>query len=461
MLAQRFALCALASVGIFLVGCADTPQFVSNDGGGGTTRDSGNRQSSEWYDPGVTRPSCAGQEAEITGIVLAPNGKDPVPGATVFVPSATPELFPPEVRCEVCGSLGTGYNFWTATSGPDGRFKLAGVCPGEVNVVMQNGRFRRLVRVNVPASGSVELTSEQSRLPRRTGEFGPFDAIPRIAVATGDFDKMECVLRKMGIERFDLFEASKYLNSPAPNTLIPFSALVGDLSKMLAYNVIFINCTDDVFEAELSKAKVRENISAYVKAGGRFYVTDWSYDWVEQIETMSKYIDFEPGDSSDAPEPHNAATTGAGGLKVDGIIKDATLAKWLGNFPGAVRTVGGESVTPIEHFLGKWVVMRKSHKDSQVWVEGKVSSLRSEPGYFTDETRPLTVTFKFENCGKVLFTSYHTKGRDDQYLEDFFGGVRPNPMPFPQYCQNDELSPQERILEFLIFDIARCVKPIG
>ena len=67
------------------------------------------------------------------------------------------------------------------------------------------------------------------------------------------------------------------------------------------------------FEDELKKPEVRQKLEAYVQAGGRLYVTDWSYDWLEQVETLSKYIDFEPGQSNEAPEPQNAATLGLGG----------------------------------------------------------------------------------------------------------------------------------------------------
>ena len=40
--------------------------------------------------------------------------------------------------------------------------------------------------------------------------------------------------------------------------------------------------------------------------------------------------------------------------------------------------------------------------------------------------RPLTVTFNFKNCGKILYSSYHTEGRDDEIQ---FGAKA-----FPNYC---------------------------
>ena len=96
-----------------------------------------------------------------------------------------------------------------------------------------------------------------------------------------------------------------------------------------------------------------------------------------------------------------------------------------------------------------WVIMNSVGKDVKLWVEG---AIKSRDGSING-TRPLTVTFNFENCGKILYTSYHTEGRDDELLSFL-------PKPYPSYCGTGAWSPQDRILEYLIFDIANCVKPI-
>jgi len=420
---------------LFAPGCSS--KFVTADGGSDAT----------WgYEtqvgPGPGRPGCPGQETTLSGTVLAPNQTDPVPGATVFIPSQVPELFPPSVQCEVCGSLGSASNWWATTSAANGRFTLSGVCPGRRPLVLQNGRFRRLVYVDVPAGGRVELTAAQTRLPRRSQEFELVDAVPKIAAAAGDYDKMECVLRKIGLEdnAIDLYENAELNKSPAQ--LTPFSTLVNDLARMKTYNIIFINCTQPVFEGELKKPTVRQNIAEYIQAGGRFYVTDWSYAWIEQVEALSPSVDFEPGPSGAAPEAPDAAKIGGDGLRVTATLKDPQLVEWLGQFPGA--TQNGQSL--IEHFVGDWVMMSSASKDVKVWVEGQV---KSGDGAVSG-VRPLTVTFNFKNCGKVLFTSYHTEGREGELF----------PLPFPGYCGTGAPSPQDRILEYLIFDIASCVKPL-
>ncbi len=444
----RITVLATLSLLLAAASCSTTP-FDDSAGDGGGAQDSGAGGGEGSVDP--FRPSCPGEETTITGTVLAPNGKDPVPGASVFIPASVPELFPPDVKCEVCGTLGNSANLWFTTSKPDGTFTLDGVCPGQRFVVFQNGRFRRVIQIEVPPKQALAVPANLSRLPNKNAEQHPADAIPKIAVATGDYDKMECVLRKMGLAdgSYDLYEGAAVLGGIG--SYPEFKSLVGDLNKMKQYNIIFINCTRNTFEKELENPAIRQNIQQYVQSGGRLYVTDWSYDWIEQVETLAPFLDFEPEKSAATPEEVDKAALGEIGLQLQATIKQPQLAEWLALFP---NTVSGDKAH-IEHFLDGWVMIRPQadlHEDVKVWVEGDVYSAAAS-GHDIRGIRPLTVTFNFENCGKILFSSYHTAGRDDE-LQPF-----PMPKPFPQYCQ-PSFSPQDRILEYLIFDIANCVEPI-
>jgi len=431
-----------------LWGCKGDEIFYGGVDGGGSgyydlyvpTGDRGN--------PGVGQPKCAlNSKATITGRVTAPNQADPVPGAAVYIPSNMPELFPAEVKCEVCANPGSnGNRMYTTVTSYDGRFTLSGVCPGKYWFVMQNGRFRRAIQINVPKAGNVKITAGQSRLPRKNREFTIHDAVPKIAVATGDYDKMECVLRKMGLDTsaYHLYEGAKLLKNKALNKTL--ADLVKNYNLLKTYNIVFINCSDNTFETQLKSSLVQQNLKKYVSSGGRLYVTDWSYDWIEQLPDLAKFIDFEPGASGASPEAQNAAALGKNGLKIYADIKDSKLAKWLGQFSGAIQN--GKSL--ISHFLTGWVIMKSVSKEVKTWVTGVIRSTNGA----IQGSRPLTVTFNYNNCGKALFSSYHTEGRDDELK-----GWPPVAKPFPQYCAG-KFSPQDRILEYLIFDIANCVTPI-
>ncbi len=380
----------------------------------------------------------------ISGVVTAPNGIDPVPGAAVFVPQGSITEFPPEVRCEVCDQL-TDISVVSTTTNTDGSFTLGPIPtrtdqpPGEtVQVVTQMGRFRKLVQVTIDNPCSTNpLANSNFQLPGRNE--GDFHSIPNIAVATGDYDVMECVLLKIGLEQgeFDLYEG-QFLGSD-PATVGGFNELLMDLNKMKSYNIIFINCASDTHESMLTNPTIRQNIENYVLSGGRLYVTDWSYDYVEQVENFSPLIDFEPGMSSGAPEPMNAAALGSGGIEVDATVLDQEMVEWL----NAVEAVSGDEVinasnqVHIGHFLASWVQQFQvpAMDGVKVWLEGNA-----------DGQRPLTTTFDYAMCGRVLYSSYHTAGREGIGLETY-----------PAYCDAGPLSPQERVLEYLIFHIADCI----
>jgi len=72
---------------------------------------------------------------------------------------------------------------------------------------------------------------------------------------------------------------------------------------------------------------------------------------------------------------------------------------------------------------------------------------------FSKGTRPLTVTFDYKQCGRVHYSTYNTE---------------PNAVPddtpmnrYPLCGGRTTFNPQERLLEYLIFETAQCVGPIG
>jgi hypothetical protein len=127
------------------------------------------------------------------------------------------------------------------------------------------------------------------------------------------------------------------------------------------------------------------------------------------------------------------------------MVLDADMAAWL----NAVEAVTGEAIISdqgrvhISHFLVGWVMQHQvpAAENVKVWLTGDVS------GGSVSGERPLTTTFDYNNCGRVLYTSYHTHGREGLGTE-----------PFPTYCSSDGLSPQERVLEYLILHIADCIE---
>lgn len=422
------------------------PSSGSEGGGGSGGGDGG----AGGGGPDVGNECPDGTSTTLSGRVVAPNGVDPIPFARVYVASQIAP-FPDGVSCDVCADT-AGSALVSTVTAVDGTFTLGPIPtradqpPGEtIQLVAQKGRFRKVETVAVAqpcaANGS---TDDLHALP---GKNAGDDTIPRIAVVTGDYDVMECVLRELGLEAgsFDLYNGIKSLVGGTPGVEGQFSALLGDLDRMKQYNIIFINCSDNEFENQLSDAGVRANIDAYVSAGGRLYVTDWSYDYLEQVPSLAPVIDFAPSPSGESPETRNQAAVGKGGIETDASVLDESLASWL----AAVEEVTGDELISdagtvhIEHFLADWAMQLAvpARDTSKVWLEGQVS------GGGVSGVQPLTTTYDHNECGRVLYSSYHTAGGKRDWPND----------PFPSYCGSQRLSPQERVLLYLILHVADCI----
>jgi hypothetical protein len=125
---------------------------------------------------------------------------------------------------------------------------------------------------------------------------------------------------------------------------------------------------------------------------------------------------------SGSPQPVDGANVGVAGT-YSGNVDDVGLKAWLGNF-------GISSPVSIQGFLNPWSVQQSLAKTSTQIVDGTVSTSTGSADV------PLTTQFDVSSCGRVIYSSYHTAG----------GSVSPG-----------NLLPQERILEYLMFEVATCV----
>ena len=139
--------------------------------------------------------SCAGgKTTTISGTVYAPNGVDPLPNVTVYIPNAPVDAFTPTVSCPVAGQAPSGSPLVGTTTNADGTFTLVNAPVGSnIPLVVVSGRWRR--QVVIPGTVACADTPFPVNMPRNKAE----GDIPRIAIATGSQDSVECVLRKVGL----------------------------------------------------------------------------------------------------------------------------------------------------------------------------------------------------------------------------------------------------------------------
>jgi hypothetical protein len=375
------------------------------------------------WSPEDPPPSCA---ASIRGVVRFPNGIQPVPGAQVYVP-ASGEAATRTGTCGQCIESASVYAY--AETGVDGSFTLAGVPEGSWRVVIEKGKFSRTAEVTVGCGDHLTLDDETTRLPRNRSE----GSIPSIAIGTGAFDFMQDVVAKMGLDEVDLYDGDGLGGGPS------LEMLLHDRARLTAYDVVFLNCGSLPEEGDpwgggtsiVDDTAVLENLRALVEGGGRLYVTDEAYDYVERA--FPRYVEYAiPGGDglSERAEPEDAAEIGDDLSTVRGQVHDADLAAWLSQ----VGAMDGDRV-PIQGMIGGWAVIRRVDETrAKVWVSGAASWGAGAPDSGRG-TVPLTVTYD-RGCGRVLYTSYHTVGE---------GASR-------------AMAPQELILAYLTLEIGTCIE---
>jgi len=385
--------------------------------------------------------------------VYAPNGLSfnpplTVSGALVYVSDFPPQPISSTVMCERCTDVPAGA-IWVKSE-PDGSFELD-VWAGSYVLVIQKGQFRLVRAVVVGANQTLDLEPTDTTLPSRNSGDGN-ETIPKIALLSGRFDKLEDLFAKLGFAtlssdgrevvwdgnvQFDVWDNGGNM-PPEGNPARKGKALdlLTNLELMKTYHIIFIPCSA-ANEAVVKNTTVQDNLRAYVKAGGKLYVADWSYDYLRQTWDM---VHFD-GDDGRTVGSANSASYEYAPYDSGGRAVDEDLFKWLEAQQtgwGADNLILKENwdwITSLsEGYLGE-VEGEPFMAKPNVIVEGPREDGASWKTVSSSEIYPLTVGFPF-GCGRVLYTTYHTVGE----MSGPHAGIEV----------------QERILVYLIMEIGVC-----
>jgi hypothetical protein len=428
---------------------------------------------------------CDGGSTTITGTVVAPTdctkgfcptgvtAGDPIYNATVFVPKDPITALTAGAVCDLC-SMPTPA-LVQATTGIDGTFTLTNPPTGPgVKVVIQLGRWRRVLTLNVVPCTNNALTTAQTRLPRKQAEFDPNDNIPRFAISTGNVDVMECVLRKMGIDdsefvdpnlnasgipqaagRVQIYQATPLTGGNGnPGSVISGSTLAdsslwGKQATINSYDAVLFPCTG----GQDNKTKAAQDVvTNYANAGGRIFTTHYSYVW--EYNTYNNTTNKVPwgcgkgcttaGRTVGAWNPDTSYTAQFTGFVDQTFPKGSALAQWLQQAAVAASTTLGQ--IPVN-------VVRKDIDSISIGQQWLYST---DPPNVGPPQFPLHFTFNTDvtlpaaqQCGRVVYSDFHVENS---------GGS--SGVTFPTECNgNSPLTPQEKLLEFMLFDLTSCVQP--
>jgi hypothetical protein len=394
--------------------------------------------------------ACAGgSRTTLSGTVYAPAGTLPLYNVTVYVPNRELEPIVEGASCSTCDASVSGSPVASALTDTAGRFTLTDVPVGEnIPLVMQVGKWRRQVilpRVD-PCTENVLTDSSLTRLPANQSE----GDLPRIALSTGALDALECLLRKVGVSdsefsnpegtgRVHLFAGHLGTSSYAPalNGGASFAtsgtALWDQLASFQRYDVVLLSCEGDEYLEE-KPAVARQALFDYLNGGGRAFLSHWHKIWLQEGPLpFPEMVRFNNRD-----DDLNVSAT------VDtSFPKGAALAEWLVNVqgstaPGVVDLVDAQNTAASENPLY-----------AQRWIYDPLDGATGAPSvkYVTANT-PLGAPAA-EQCGRTVYSDIHVSSGDDS---------APG-LPFPTGCTSTGLSPQEKVLIYMLFDLSACIVP--
>jgi hypothetical protein len=313
----------------------------------------------------------------ISGTVLAPNGVLPLSNALVYVTAQKPDPIPEGAYCDECVTLPDGT---FAISAPDGTYSFTTDMPkGPAYIVVQKGQFRRVRPVTIDKEGALSIPKDDTTIPGKP-DVAKGDDVPKMVILkdSTDFDRIDDSLGKLGIAGIEVRTDRTLLQNKA---------------ELMKYHVVFVPCgsQDDPITTD---ATAQQNMNDFVQAGGKLYVTDWSYEFVRQ--PFPGYLSWEG----------ETATVGsaASGNEWDApaTATDQGLADWLTATGDATFTVKGNwtKLTSVNTQSGLDEKGATVDVTPKVWVTAQSST----SGALT----PTTVSFQ-NKCGRVLFSTYHTE----------------------------------------------------
>jgi hypothetical protein len=262
----------------------------------------------------------------------------------------------------------------------------------------------------------------------------------------------------------------------APESFDPTNGLWATQGQLMPYDVVLLSCEGgETYNAN------PQALEGYLNAGGRAFASHFHYAWFSgPIDSTGVNTYEAPSDWSNLAQWSGGEgggggggfgggggggsctnSTFSGGAPVGGVIdlklnngsgqafsKGVTLDTWLDE-NGALGGVSGVANTELPIYQPKYnALVSSSNSESQPWITADPSA---------DETNS-TLYFSFDTpvgsstpCGRAVFSDLHVGGNPATCDND--------KKPPPSSCDNVDLSPQEKALEFMLFDLSSCVIP--
>jgi len=295
--------------------------------------------------------------------------------------------------------------------------------------------------------------------------------MPRIAIATGSVDPMECLLLKVGIDPAEIQPDSAnkriafFTGLHSPGTTMKGAAsaktLYSSLDTLMKYDIVMLPCeggeydqsTDSGFTGKPLNPDPRGLFVQYVNMGGRLFTTHYSYDWLTypnspfNVITKTLVNGMWDKDQSDYPADDTATTVAQ---LVTSFPKGKAFADWL-QAAGAASAPNTLNINAIRHDIDD-INMSVMPPLAQAWATDTMEGGAAGIAHLTFNTPlnpPMTPEGGEGYCGRVLFSDFHVASNE----------VSGTTNTFPGACVSGDLTDQEKALAFMLFDLSACVQP--
>jgi hypothetical protein len=209
--------------------------------------------------------------------------------------------------------------------------------------------------------------------------------------------------------------------------------------------MVILSCEGEQYANTKPKAAM-DHLKAYADAGGRVFLSHWQDVWLEGSTSDTANGTQKPAVWSDIAQFDDAGAA-PGDPAVDTIDevnnpKGQSFATWMLD-PG----VGGSaSRDQILVHSARANAKSVDNTKAERWVN-LIGATSIQPQMF-QFTTPNEVSSD-QRCGKVVFSDMHVHENDSLDTT------------FPETCSDEtDLSPQEKALAFMFFDITSCVGSI-
>ncbi len=463
---------------------APTPKGAS--GGGSIVIGSGNGATAGDGGPEVVRCTSAGLCANthcangghttISGVVYDPAGQNPLYDVAVYVPQSPPSALPTGASCYTCASLYTGNVVAGTLTDSAGHFQIVDAPTGKaVPLVVQVGKWRR--QFTVDTTDCADTMEPMLTLPSNATE----GDLPNIAVSTGGSDSLECLLKRIGIDsggdggttgewvsgaggtgHVHIFQGgggrggggttagpAMAGGSPASQTALWTSG-----PAMQPYDIVILSC-----EGGEDPNANPQALNDYATLGGRVFASHFHYSWFNQAPFLAYNLATWHKGMNDMGDINALVqTTLPNGMP---FPKGVAMEQWLGNV-GALSNATPPEL-PIQQARHNADVA-VANTPSTPWIVADMAA--TPPGateYFSWDmpvVNPGAVP-----CGRIVYSDLHVGAASGDYGQVAGaamggGGFGANAIT-PSGCADNPLSPQEKALEFMLFDLSACLTPVN